>query len=434
MRRSRANNSEWKHPVRSISHPLLWFMLAYDKWPDFDGLKSFVEKSIREGREEVLTLHGALASSHRLLRTLRGFVRDMATKSSNRPEETVEIISFLREVGEWKPKWNWLVEGYIGLSSEKAAKQHIGEAPLATPVCQIGQAMENLYALMNDYPRADDITEEEYARLNRYFSLISQRKPVSDIHRELGFQSLSSFENWVRDHKVDIEFGRDDSICHDWEHARELLFSGQEESALKTGHNANTYGQPITPETEYSKDDRIFKNQGETWLCVYNGIPKSVKNSKGMKYICLLLQSSGQEIDASTLVYLAAGQERTPIIGSAGDAADAKALRDYRNRMSSIEKELEKANADNDLARIEKLTDNWEQLNKEISASTGLDGKSRKASSDRERHRKAVSIAIHRALKAIEEIHKPLWQHLRNSLRIGEFLTYQPDEFTSWTT
>ena len=73
-------------------------------------------------------------------------------------------------------------------------------------------------------------------------------------------------------------------------------------------------------------------------------------------------------------------------------------------------------------------------LNEEIARSTGLHGKNREASSDRERARQSVSAAIHRALKAIKKEHEPLWQHLKNALKIGEFLSYQPDQPTSWTT
>lgn len=41
--------------------------------------------------------------------------------------------------------------------------------------------------------------------------------------------------------------------------------------------------------------------------------------------------------------------------------------------------------------------------------------------------------AIHRALRAIKKEHEPLCQHLHNSLKVGEFLSYQPEQPTSWT-
>ena len=34
----------------------------------------------------------------------------------------------------------------------------------------------------------------------------------------------------------------------------------------------------------------------------------------------------------------------------------------------------------------------------------------------------------------VTRAHEPLWQHLQNSLQIGEFLSYQPDQPTFWIT
>lgn len=70
-------------------------------------------------------------------------------------------------------------------------------------------------------------------------------------------------------------------------------------------------------------------------------------------------------------------------------------------------------------------------LNEEIARFTSLYGKNREVLSDRECARQSVSAAIHRALKAIKKEHEPLWQHLKNALKIEEFLSYQPDQLTS---
>ncbi len=153
-----------------------------------------------------------------------------------------------------------------------------------------------------------------------------------------------------------------------------------------------------------------------------------------MTYICQLLQSGGQDIHAATLRGAGIGKDNTIVFGSAGEVIDDRARREYRERITEIDEELSEAEANNDLARKEKLNEEREVLNEEIARSTGLHGKNREASSDRERARQSVSAAIHRALKAIKKEHEPLWQHLKNALKIGEFLSYQPDQPTSWTT
>lgn len=184
----------------------------------------------------------------------------------------------------------------------------------------------------------------------------------------------------------------------------------------------------------YPKDTRIFKNQGKTWLVVYEGIPKSVGDSVGMTYTRRLLQNPGQDIHAAAIRGIALAEEGTPTLGSAGEVLDAQALREYKDRISEIDKELAEANADNDLSRKNSLTEEQEALYAEVGRAAGLHGKNRVASSDRERARQSVSAAIHRALRAIKKEHEPLWQHLSNSFNIGEYLSYRPDQPTTWQT
>ena len=185
---------------------------------------------------------------------------------------------------------------------------------------------------------------------------------------------------------------------------------------------------------DHPKDRRVFQKQGKTWLAVYDGVPKSIGDSVGMTYICRLLQSGGQDIHAATLRGAGTGKDNPIVLGSAGEVIGDRARREYRERITEIDEDLAEAESNHDLARKDRLNEEREALIKEITRSTGLHGENREASSDRERARQSVSAAIHRALKAIKKEHEPLWQHLTNSLKIGEFLSYQPDQPTTWTT
>jgi hypothetical protein len=184
--------------------------------------------------------------------------------------------------------------------------------------------------------------------------------------------------------------------------------------------------------TEYPKDKHIFQKQGKTWLLVYDGVPKSVGHSVGMAYICHLLQSPGQETHAATLRSAVAGDGDAPLLGSAGEVLDDRALKEYREHLKDLEEEIREAEANHDIGRAEKLKEDFEAITTEIGRATGLGGRSRKAADDRERARQAVSVAIRRALKAIKEEHEPLWRYLSNSLRIGEYLSYEPEQRVTW--
>ncbi len=192
--------------------------------------------------------------------------------------------------------------------------------------------------------------------------------------------------------------------------------------------------QFVGPAEEYPKNYRVFKNQGKTWLAVFDGTPKSVGDSIGMAYICCLLQNPGQETHAVALRSLLTGDGDAPPVGSAGDVLDDEALKEYRNHIKDLQEEIREAEDNNDIGRVHRLKEDMEAITAEIGRATGLGGRNRKAADDRERARKAVSVAIRRALKAIKKEHEPLWLHLENSLKIGEFLSYQPDQPLFWTT
>lgn len=189
----------------------------------------------------------------------------------------------------------------------------------------------------------------------------------------------------------------------------------------------------VGPAEEYPKDHRVFKNQGKTWFIVYEGIPKSVNDSIGMVYICRLLQTPGQETHAAVLRSSVKGNGEVHLLGSAGNFLDDDALKEYRNNLKDLKDEIREAEDNHDFGKVQRLKEDMEAVIAEIGRATGLGGRNRKATDDRERARQAVSVAIRRAMKAIKKEHKPLWQHLNNSLKTGEFLSYQPDQFTFWT-
>ncbi len=204
---------------------------------------------------------------------------------------------------------------------------------------------------------------------------------------------------------------------------------------LDQDHLEGFFSRPMIGLAEhFHKDRRIFQNQGKTWLVVYDGVPKSINDTVGMTYISRLLKYPGQDIHSATLCALNGGGGDAPFLGSAGNVLDDNALKDYREHLKELEEEIREAETNNDIGRLQLLKESYEAVTTEIGRATGLGGRRRKAADDRERARQAASAAIHRALRAIKKEHETLWQHLQNSLKIGEFLSYQPDQPTSWIT
>jgi hypothetical protein len=74
-----------------------------------------------------------------------------------------------------------------------------------------------------------------------------------------------------------------------------------------------------------------------------------------------------------------------------------------------------------------------EILEQELSRCVGLGGRLRQ-NSDAERARKSVSNAIHRALGQLRTRHPALFRHLSATLKIGNGMSYLPDDEIEWDT
>ena len=56
----------------------------------------------------------------------------------------------------------------------------------------------------------------------------------------------------------------------------------------------------------------------------------------------------------------------------------------------------------------------------------------RRMSDDVEKAARRVSMAVGRAIKQVERCSRPLAIHLQNSLNMGRFMSYRPEEDISW--
>ncbi len=151
-----------------------------------------------------------------------------------------------------------------------------------------------------------------------------------------------------------------------------------------------------------------------------------------MSYICHLLQNPGQEIHAISMREMLT--QNISYSSTTEEVIDKKALEEYKMRLKEIDEEMDEAEYNQDLASKARLNDERETLLSEISRATDRSGQPRKISTDRERARQSVSKAIHTALDSIKKEHEALWYHFNNSIKIGEYLSYQPDQPTSWIT
>jgi hypothetical protein len=105
---------------------------------------------------------------------------------------------------------------------------------------------------------------------------------------------------------------------------------------------------------------------------------------------------------------------------------DEQARTAYRARITELEAEIDDADAANDLERVARARAELDFLLDELTAATGLGGRSRAMTDDAERARKAVSWRIRDALRKVTRLDPELGRHLTEHITTGAFCSYRP--------
>jgi hypothetical protein len=194
-------------------------------------------------------------------------------------------------------------------------------------------------------------------------------------------------------------------------------------------------GRELPPEPEGAAtagsstgNHRLFRKSGDVWELAFAGKTVHVRHSKGMKYMAHLLRSPDHEVHSTQLFMAIAGKPGTPVVPSAGEVLDPAALAQYRSRIEDLENQLYKAERNNDEGRKEAAQAELEQLQEHVISALGLGGRPRNAHDDADKIRKAVGIAIERAIASIREHHPALAEYLKLRIKRGTFLIYEGDK------
>jgi hypothetical protein len=157
------------------------------------------------------------------------------------------------------------------------------------------------------------------------------------------------------------------------------------------------------------------------WLVGADLHPVPVRALRGFVYLRELLRRPGRPIAVLDLVE-GGGVDQPGL----GDVLDATALASYRERLRSIEEDLAEAEDWSDLGRQDVLQAERDALVAELTAATGLGGRTRVQGSSHERARVAVTKAIHTAIDRIASVDATLAEHLAATVHTGAQCRYEP--------
>jgi tetratricopeptide (TPR) repeat protein len=197
-----------------------------------------------------------------------------------------------------------------------------------------------------------------------------------------------------------------------------------------------------------ARNANLFRHNGDGWVVRWRGNTLRLEPARGLADLACLLANPGRSIHVADLV---AGP--TPAdaaraaLGRAGlappwDAAgpdgvrarhgvlDAETETEYRARLARVDDELAHAVATADRVTAALLKAERDVLTADLAAGTEV---SRATDDTVERARRAVATRIRLALDGIEGADPALGRHLRHSLRMGTFCSYEPAVPTTWS-
>ncbi len=181
-------------------------------------------------------------------------------------------------------------------------------------------------------------------------------------------------------------------------------------------------------------EDHVFTRQGDFWRLVFDGKEAIVKHLLGNVYIAEVLRNPQKPISAAALCALGTKREDPPRGGPTYKVSDKEALVAYRNEWTELNRRMDEAKRNDDMAAQERIAQELADLAERVKKDAALGGRAREFPDDKKRARSSVAHAIRKSLRAIKEVHTPLWQHLKAHLHTGASVRYTPDGHIVWQT
>jgi len=204
-------------------------------------------------------------------------------------------------------------------------------------------------------------------------------------------------------------------------------------------------GNELSPGLAVRERSAALRRSGAVWTIAFGGRSHGLSHVRGLCDLQYLLLHPHLEVHvgdldaASAEPATGAGHDGALPLrrerGDAGEVLDERARREYQTRLRELRAELDDAERCNDLGRSERLQSELDAIEAQIRGAFGLGGRARRAVSDRERLRVAVSKRIRLAIDRIAVACPELGEHLRKSVRTGTHCVYAPaaDDALDWS-
>ena len=294
--------------------------------------------------------------------------------------------------------------------------------------------------------------------LGDVMQFISSYPEVNRVFRYLDpspAQAAARVFDLYKRHATEVTGALDTLIARNITGIRERTLPG--DCLLRSVYESGSVESVPAVATAEKLPDNIFRRRGGVWEARFLGRGRTTiliqGADKGAEYLNLLLAFPDREasvyelacgsavnaieLPANTGVTSEDIEEGYQIVTGApltdaGDVADRRALREWKQRAHELLGDIEDARAAGDHALIEKIEEEMALLTKAMEGGKGLGGRRRLAGDKRKNVRDAFRIAVDRAIKQIEKYDKPLAEHLKTSIKHGNIVVYRPGMPITW--
>jgi hypothetical protein len=159
----------------------------------------------------------------------------------------------------------------------------------------------------------------------------------------------------------------------------------------------------------------------------FEGRAVSLRISKGVTDIVRLVAAGGRELHCTELAEASVEQSST------GEVIDAKARRQYEDRVRDLQSDIDEAEADNDYARSYRSQVELDAIIDHLAASLGRGQRTRRGVDNTERARSAVTHRVRSLIRQLIRVHPALGRHFEHSINTGVYCSYRPERPVAWT-
>ena len=185
-------------------------------------------------------------------------------------------------------------------------------------------------------------------------------------------------------------------------------------------------------------EESLFLWQNDYWIIRYHGHAALLKSTRGLQYLAVLLRHPGREFHVRELLARPTNLSSPAAVVAANGhvwdtldvglpALDARAKAEYERRINDLRQDLMQAERFNDPQRKTEIQNELQAIADHLASAVGLGGRDRKASSDAERARSAVTKCVKRAVREIGKAIPSLGYQLAVRIKTGYFCSYHPD-------